>query len=185
MVRTNREDSRALRRISQKFRENLNIDWVLVAAIVPLFLAGLISMKGLGPVDEDYFFSRQLIWIGIGFVLFFIASTIDWRFLRNGWLLFGIYSFGVAVLAALLIFARAVRGAQSWIPLGFFSLEPAEPMKLVLILFLVWHYIGFWSFKKTSAGNSCDRGDFISCFMVFYSGALSEDASIQFFKSLS
>ena len=124
----------------QKFRENLNIDWVLVAAIVPLFLAGLISMKGLGPVDEDYFFSRQLIWIGIGFVLFFIASTIDWRFLRNGWLLFGIYSFGIAVLAALLIFARAVRGAQSWIPLGFFSLEPAEPMKLVLILILAKYF---------------------------------------------
>ena len=124
----------------QKFLENLNIDWVLVAAIVPLFLAGLISMKGLGPVDEDYFFSRQLIWIGIGFVLFFIASTIDWRFLRNGWLLFGIYSFGIAVLAALLIFARAVRGAQSWIPLGFFSLEPAEPMKLVLILILAKYF---------------------------------------------
>ncbi len=124
----------------QKFLENLNIDWVLVAAIVPLFLAGLISMKGLGPVDEDYFFSRQLIWIGIGFVLFFIASTIDWRFLRNGWLLFGIYSFGITVLAALLIFARAVRGAQSWIPLGFFSLEPAEPMKLVLILILAKYF---------------------------------------------
>ena len=75
-----------------------------------------------------------------GFVLFFIASTIDWRFLRNGWLLFGIYSFGIAVLAALLIFARAVRGAQSWIPLGFFSLEPAEPMKLVLILILAKYF---------------------------------------------
>ena len=124
----------------QKFLENLNIDWVLVAAIVPLFLAGLISMKGLGAVDDDYFFTRQLIWIGVGFIFFFAASSIDWRFLRNGWLLFGIYSFGITVLAALLIFARAVRGAQSWIPLGFFSLEPAEPMKLVLILILAKYF---------------------------------------------
>lgn len=116
------------------------IDWVLVVAIVPLVLAGLITMKSLGAGESDYFFNRQIIWISAGFVLFFLASAVDWRFLRNGWMLMALYLAGLTVLAALLIFSEAVRGAQSWLRLGVFSLEPAEPMKLVLVLMLAKYF---------------------------------------------
>ncbi|MBI2610056.1 rod shape-determining protein RodA [Candidatus Giovannonibacteria bacterium] len=117
------------------------MDWVLVAVLVPLLLAGLITMKSLGGSDaegkgSDYFFIRQLIWVAVGLIFFFLASSIDWRILRNGWLLFYLYLAGVIILFGLLIFARAVRGAESWIRLGLFSIEPAEPMKLILILVL-------------------------------------------------
>jgi len=123
-----------------------NIDIVLVAAMVPLFLAGLITMKGLGNldasgvIDPNYYFNRQLIWIFTGFVLFFLASSVDWRILRSGRLLFSTYIAGILILAALLILVNAVRGARAWIQLGLFSIEPAEIMKLVLILVLAKYF---------------------------------------------
>jgi rod shape determining protein RodA len=116
-----------------------------LAAIIPLLLAGLITMKGFGaPADpfqnSDYFFNRQLIWIAIGFVLFFIASSIDWRILRNGPLLLVIYIVGIGILVGLLLLSNFVRGTRSWIQLGLFSIEPAEIMKLVLILVLAKYF---------------------------------------------
>ncbi len=129
----------------QKILQRPNVDWALVAVLVPLFLAGLVTMKGLGaPAAElgagDYFFNRQVIWLLIGAVLFFLAGSVDWRILRNGWVLFALYLFGVFVLVGLSFLAPAVRGARAWVSLGIFSLEPAEPMKLVLILILAKYF---------------------------------------------
>ncbi len=115
------------------------VDWALIFALVPLFLAGLITMKTLGGGD-DYFFTRQVIWILLGLFLFFIASSLDWRILRNGWVLLALYILGILVLVGLPFLARETRGAQSWIRFGFFSLEPAEPMKLILILVLAKYF---------------------------------------------
>lgn len=123
-----------------------NIDFVLIASMVPLFLAGLITMKGLGNldatgvIDPNYYFNRQLIWIAIGFAFFFLAASVDWRILRSGWLLLSVYALGNVILVSLLILANAVRGARAWIQLGTFSIEPAEIMKLVLILVLAKYF---------------------------------------------
>ena len=122
-----------------------HIDLVLLLAIVPLFLAGLITMKGLGAdteaaISANYFFNRQIIWIAIGFILFFAASSVDWRILRSGQLLLILYAFGIAVLIGLLILANTIRGTRSWISLGLFSIEPAETMKLILILVLAKYF---------------------------------------------
>ncbi|KKT78983.1 rod shape-determining protein RodA [Candidatus Giovannonibacteria bacterium RIFCSPHIGHO2_12_44_12] len=123
-----------------------NIDIILVAAIIPLFLAGLITMKGLGNLDAtgildaNYYFNRQVIWILAGFFLFFLASAVDWRILRSGWLLLFLYTAGILILIALLVLANAVRGARAWIQFGLFSIEPAEIMKLILILVLAKYF---------------------------------------------
>ena len=122
-----------------------HIDWVLLGALIPLFLAGLITMRGLGTdpstaLGVNYFFNRQLIWIAIGFAAFFLASSIDWRILRSGPLLLILYIAVIIVLVSLLILVNAIRGVQAWISLGLFSIEPAELMKLVLILVLAKYF---------------------------------------------
>lgn len=115
------------------------VDWVLVLALLPLLGAGLLTMKDFGP-EPDYFFNRQLIWIGLGFAIFFAASSMDWRILRSGWLLLVLYLFGILILLGLLFFSEGVRGARAWIQFGLFSLEPAEPMKLILIAVLAKYF---------------------------------------------
>ena len=62
------------------------IDWILVGAIVPLLCAGLATMNSFGgSVSDGRFFVRQLIWILISVIVFFVCSIIDFRFLRKTW----------------------------------------------------------------------------------------------------
>lgn len=115
------------------------IDYTLVLSLIPLLVAGLITMKTLGG-GNDYFFDRQLIWVAASFAVFILAGMMDWSFLRNGALLFFFYLLGVFGLITLLILGKTVKGAASWIDFSFFSLEPAEPMKIILILVLAKYF---------------------------------------------
>jgi rod shape determining protein RodA len=115
------------------------VDWILFLATLPLLTAGLISMLSMAG-GNNYFFYRQLVWAGVGFLVFFIFSFIDWRFLRKSEILVLFFLLGLLFLSALLIFGRTIRGTVSWFQLGLFSLEPVEPFKLVLILILAKYF---------------------------------------------
>lgn len=112
-----------------------NIDWVLFWATVPLLAASLLTMRSFGG-ENNYFFSRQIIWIIVSLVIFFVFSFIDWRLLRRSDLLVSLFLFSIATLAGLLVFGQSMRGASSWIKTRFFSIELVEPIKLILIF--IW-----------------------------------------------
>ncbi len=108
---------------------------------LPLLAAGLITMRAIGGGD-NHFFSRQIIWITISLVLFFLFSLVDWRFLRKGEVLMLFWAITIAVLLALLLIGRVIRGAASWIALPFFAIEPSDPAKLLIILILAKYFSG-------------------------------------------
>lgn len=127
-----------------------NIDWVLFLAVIPLLGAGLVVMNNfsaspatnaaIAQQSGNYFFSRQLIWIGLGFLVFFIFSFIDWRFLKNGGLLITLLIISLIPLAALILMGVKTRGAASWFHFSYFSIEPADPIKLLLILIFAKYF---------------------------------------------
>ena len=114
------------------------VDWVLLAAIAPLLAAGLVTMNSF--TADRYFFDRQLLWIAFALIIFFIASLIDWHWLRRSGVLVILYSVSCGLLLALSVLGRTVKGAQSWFSLGGISLEPADVVKLVLILMLAKYF---------------------------------------------
>ena len=116
----------------------LNIDWLLFVATLPLLLAGLVTMNTF--TDDSYFFSRQILWIAISFTFFFIFSFIDWRFLRQSMVVTVLYSLGLSVLIFLLLAGQITRGAQGWLDFGGFSIQPAEFIKLILIIILAKYF---------------------------------------------
>ncbi|QQG46644.1 MAG: rod shape-determining protein RodA [Candidatus Niyogibacteria bacterium] len=119
------------------------LDWVLFLSIMPLLAAGLISMKSFDFSPQgagDYFFWRQLIWIGLGLILFFGISFADLRWLRFALPLILIYFAVNLMLAALLIFGQETKGAVSWLKFGAFSFEPSELVKIILILILAKYF---------------------------------------------
>ena len=130
------------------FRRIANIDWVLFLAVIPLLGVGLITMKGFSPETiemiggkgGDYYFTRQLIWIFTAFVVFFAFSFIDWRFLKRGGLLLTLLILSLAPLGFLLFFGAKTRGAASWFHFSSFSISPADPIKLLLILILAKYF---------------------------------------------
>jgi rod shape determining protein RodA len=114
------------------------IDWILLLAIAPIVCAGFLTMNSF--VGDNYYFGRQLVWILISLAVFFAFSFVDWRFLRRTDVLVVFFVASCAILIVLFLLGYAVKGARSWIDLGFFSVEPADPVKLVIILILAKYF---------------------------------------------
>lgn len=113
-------------------------DWLLVFFLLPVLAAGLVTMKSF-TTDTPYF-SHQVLFIGISFVIFFIFSFVDFRFLRRTDVLVSIFLFFILLLTAILFFGHTSNGARSWFDFGAFSFQPSDMMKLVLILVLAKYF---------------------------------------------
>jgi rod shape determining protein RodA len=113
-------------------------DIYLILPALMLSAMGLVTMYSYQ--GENFFFERQLLWIGIAFFLLCIAVIPDYRLLRTGNALFILYVATVALLGLVLVVGEVTLGAQSRFDLGFFSLQPSEPAKIVLIAVLAKYF---------------------------------------------
>ncbi len=116
----------------------LQIDWLLVLFLVPVLFAGLVTMKSFTSVTP--YFSHQFVFIGISFLIFFLFSLIDFRFLRRTDVLVIIFLFFISLLILVLFAGHTSNGAKSWFDFGVFSFQPSDMMKLVLILVLAKYF---------------------------------------------
>ena len=113
------------------------IDWLLVFFVVPITLAGLFTMKSFVPQEGTInFFDKQVVWIIVSLIIFFVFSFIDFRFLRRTDVLVTLFLIFCILLIVLFIVGHVAKGAQSWFSFGVFSFQPVDLMKLVLILLL-------------------------------------------------
>jgi rod shape determining protein RodA len=76
---------------------------------------------------------RQMIFVAAGLTIYAIISNIDYREYRN---LIPMVAIVVLIALFAVYLFDPVNGAQRWIPLGFFKLQPAEFAKVVVILLL-------------------------------------------------
>ncbi len=114
------------------------IDWILFAATLPLLGAGLMTMNSFTGTSE--IFIRQSIWIVVSFAVFFSLSFVDFRFLRKTWVSVTLFVISCGLLSALFIIGKVSHGAASWFHLGFFSFQPADFIKLVVIIVLAKYF---------------------------------------------
>lgn len=102
---------------------------------------------GVGPY---YFFFKQLAFIGLSFMLGFIfIIKIDIGKYKN--LVVMALIVILVLLLGLLLYGQMVNSAKSWIDLGFFSIQPSEFAKLVLVLYMG---IFFGEFSKEEKKQS-------------------------------
>ena len=89
-------------------------------------------------VDPHHFFIRQLIFlIGslfIGFIILRIPTSKYKHFSIP------LILFIIVALIGLFVYGKITNGAQGWYDLGFFSLQPSEFAKSVLIIFMAVFY---------------------------------------------
>ncbi len=116
-------------------------DWILFFTVLLLVSIGLaeIYSVALGRDEGNFLnFKKQIFFVIFGLILMFIFSIIDyhiWRSFSNY-----IYIFGIILLIAVLFLGQTVRGTKGWFNLGFFSLQPVEFVKIILILFLAKYF---------------------------------------------
>ncbi len=123
-------------------RQFKQLDWVLMVSILLLIGIGLLSLysSSLGRGNFSNF-QKQLIFAGIGIFLLFLFSSLDYRIFKNDTRLISIlYFLCILALIGLFFFAPEIRGVKSWYKIGSFSFDPAEFIKLVLLLFLAKYF---------------------------------------------
>jgi rod shape determining protein RodA len=117
-----------------KSRMFAHIDWFLFFSALAISLLGLVTMKSFS-VQND-FFDKQIVWIALSVIVFFLASIPDYSFLRRTQVLSALYGAVVFVLTLIFVFGAVVKGGQNRFNLGLFFVQPSDPAKLVLVALL-------------------------------------------------
>jgi rod shape determining protein RodA len=118
-----------------------HIDWLLLAAILVLTGIGLAMIysitSGVSGRPGPQFWT-QLYAFGIGLVALVICLAVDYRMLAEHSLL--LYGGLLAMLVYVLIKGSTQMGAQRWIDLGPFNLQPSEFARLGVALILAMFF---------------------------------------------
>lgn len=114
------------------------MDWPLISAVFLITIAGLLTMNSF--IGENYFFERQVIWIVFSFAILFLFSLVDWRFLKRTDIITLLFIAANLLLLFLFVSGFTVKGAQSWFRFGTFSFQPADFVKIFLILVLAKYF---------------------------------------------
>ncbi len=114
-------------------RLRTHVDWPLVLTVLAIATLGLVNLYSAtrnAPVRG--MFEGQVRLMVVGFVLFIVASIIDYRvWLRYAWIFLLI---GVIAVVGVHFVGNVVKGSRRWIALGPISLQPSEFIKVAVIL---------------------------------------------------
>jgi rod shape determining protein RodA len=118
-----------------------HVDWGLLIGTLLLVAGGMVAIytatyqnRTIAGLDTLFFVKRQALAFGAGLIGMVVVMLIDYRKLREYSL---VLYFGVlAMLAAVLVVARARNGVDAWFDVGPFQLQPSEFAKVVVVLTL-------------------------------------------------
>ena len=110
-----------------------------ILGLVMIFSASSITAVLYNKVEETYFFKKQLIivvvmWL-IGFIFLIRFPTSKYKTLGPIGMI-GI----IAALFLLIPYGSITNSARSWYDLGFFSLQPSEFVKSIMIVYLAVYF---------------------------------------------
>jgi len=118
-------------------------DSVLFALTLALALFGLLMVYDASSViaydlfgDKYAYIKSQLVWAGLGFFALFIFYRIDYHKLYNLALPLLVIALVLLVLVFVPHIGSGAKGANRWVNFGFFTLQPAEFVKLGLAIYL-------------------------------------------------
>ncbi len=125
------------------FEEKINIG--LLITLLLLVGIGLLSIySATYDTGSSDYFTRQLIWAGLGFIFMIIVTFIPFRTLQL--LSYPIYLLSIIILVLVLYVGKSVAGSKSWFGIGNFGIQPSEFAKVAVILALAY----FLSDKKVN-----------------------------------
>jgi rod shape determining protein RodA len=115
------------------------VDWVVVWLYIILVVIGFLCIFSVEYRSQENIlqtimglkknYSKQLLFIGISVVVgIFVLLTDSKLFTAIANLS---YVFGILLMILTFFVGREINGSKSWIPLGFFNLQPVETCKVL------------------------------------------------------
>lgn len=124
------------------------VDWFTVALYAILVLLGAFSIyaasydfDNASIFSFDEFSGKQLVWIGLSFVIGLVLLLLDRRLYET--YAFPIYLGMLLVLFITIFISPNIKGSHSWIVLGPMSIQPAEFAKFATALALAKLFGGY------------------------------------------
>ncbi len=118
-------------------------DFILIAATLALLAVGMIMVYSASAVwadfkfaDSFFFLKRQLFFAALGIIAMVFLMQIDYWAWRSWAKLLLVVCFGLLVIVLIPGVGLVRGGAQSWLGVGAFSIQPSEFMKIAMIVFL-------------------------------------------------
>jgi len=116
------------------------INWGLVLVILAIGLSGIALLYSAGGKSWEPWAGAQLSRFIVGFGIMLLLALVDIRvWLKIAYPLYGIM---LLLLIVVELMGHIGMGAQRWINLGFFVLQPSELMKIALVLALAKYFHG-------------------------------------------
>ncbi len=120
------------------------IDWVTVWLYIIMVTIGILCIfsveyHGSGDIWINIIelkknYSRQLLFLGISSIVAIFILLTDSKFFTATANLS--YVLGILLMMATFVLGKDINGSKSWIPLGFFNLQPVETCKIFTALAL-------------------------------------------------
>ena len=117
-------------------------DYTLLIVVLFLVAFGLVMVYSTSSFsalqdtgDSAFYFKRQLLTSGIGLIAMGITAFISYKF----WYKCGVFMYFAALASILMVLTplgKSFNGARRWIGIGGFTIQPAEFVKLALIISL-------------------------------------------------
>ena len=122
----------------QQYTRLLNaFDWLFALSVFVLMVLGLSALYGIGLSQAPTDFTnvtKQLVALSAGLVVALLLSLWNYRLLQS--YVRTLFVFGLGVLTAVLIVGVERRGTTGWFDLGFFDLQPAGFVNIILVVVL-------------------------------------------------
>lgn len=114
-----------------------NFDWTLLVLVLLISAIGVVNIYSASAsytLAGAPYYIKQFYWIVAGLFLVVLACSVDYHLLED--VAYWFYGILCIVLVAVLLMGKTSMGATRWLNLGFFSIQPSEPMKVVTIMTL-------------------------------------------------
>lgn len=108
---------------------------IILMGISVAMIASVSFPKGQNEYNNSYYFvTRQLFWLILGSISFFITSRVNYKKYKS--ISMWLYIIEGILLIAVLVIGKEVNGAKRWLSLGGINIQPSEFAKVVLIIVL-------------------------------------------------
>ncbi len=119
------------------------ISWLYVLLICALAAVGYAALYSAAGGSPEPYASKQAMRFAFGLVMMLCLAMVDIRFIAR--LAWPLYAISVALLVLKITVGHVGKGAQRWIEIGSFQLQPSELMKIALVLALAsWFHRASW-----------------------------------------
>lgn len=115
-------------------RVRRSIDWVVVIVTFSIVALAVINLNSAGKGDWSGRVATQLRWVGLGTVVMFIVTALDYKVIYRG--AYAAYAVGVGLLALVPLFGIKVNNARRWLGTEEWRLQPSEVMKILIVIAL-------------------------------------------------